>query len=170
MKRRLIVTAVLTLGGAAGLVGTTDVASAGSPDIFIAAKVKGQPFSDVAKFHLAQGQTKTVKLKVEVSVPETGAETGRMQQVFAAPSPECQGYKFKYFTKNGTNITSTVTSSDGRTVTVQPDEPKRFTMTVKRPAAADQRTSQIVRLFDENDDTSSAFIDVNNGLANCDDP
>jgi hypothetical protein len=166
MKRQLLLTA-LTLGIAAGLAGTADVASAGSPDLSIAAKVKGKPFSDFTKFHLSEGQKKTVKLKVTVSVPETGAETGAIQQVFASPSLDCTGYKFRYFNKNGTNITAAVQGPEGHPVTVQPDKPKRFTMTVKRPAGADQRTYQIVRVFDENSDNRDAVVDINNGFANC---
>jgi hypothetical protein len=155
----VLTTALLLYGGAAA-----DAAWAGSPDIIISAKAPGGPYSDVAAFHLGKGQTKTVKLKVEVS---TGVvETGVMQQAAANP-PGCAGYKVRYFTKNGQNITSEVKSTDGRELTVQPDKPKIFELTIKRRADADRRTVVQVRTTDENDDTRDAFADVNNGLLNC---
>src|SRR5262245_4259838 len=163
MRRALVLVVMALLIVGAGLAAP---AEAGSPDISISAKKPGDPWSDVANVHVAAGETKTVKLKVEVSVPENGPESGAIQQVFAS-APGCVGYKFKYFTKGGADITAAVQGPDGHPVTVKPNKPKRFKMTVKRPASAAASTYMVVRATDENGDDSDATVDVNHGLMNC---
>jgi hypothetical protein len=163
MKRHLIATA-LTLGVAAGFAATADIASAGSPDIVVSAKGPGDPYADVADIHVAKGTTETVKLRIETSTLDV--EEGFLNDV-SDPPPDCGGFKTRYFTKNGKNISSEVKSPGGFELTVQPDKPKTFKMRVKRPAAADRRTLLAVQTSQTMGDTDEAVINVNKGNENC---
>jgi hypothetical protein len=121
--RRALVGVVVAVAIVVGLAG---VASAGDPTSFKVAKHADGPFtSDDVRLNLAQGSKKPLYIKVRGG--ELGDELVELSQSVDPPD----GYKTRYFKRNGTNITGAV-KGGGFEFEAKVDEAKRFRVNVRR--------------------------------------